>query len=737
MKLVWTALLCACAACARENAVPAPTILAVTADRTTAPVYERITLSVDLIAGYDNPFDADQVRLEAVVAPPDGEAWTVPGFLYRPFERRLENGTEQLSPAGEPAWQVRLSLWQPGEHAVTVRLTDAGGTVSAPPVTLTAEPADAPGFVRRSADDHRYFVTDRGETFFLIGANVCWGNAPGSFSYDTWLPKYADAGCNWIRLWLAPEWFTCALQTRASGWEGIDLGNAWRLDYLVEQCERLGLRAMLCIDSFNILRFRANQYGSWEDSPYFAANGGPLAEPREYFTNPAMLDAYRDRLRYLVARWGYSPAVFAWEFWNEVDIIDQFEPEPVAAWHQTMARELRALDPWRHLIGTSHARTAGIPVIDALPELEFVQSHSYGARDMAAQLTAHRATKEAARDRPHFHGEFGISGDGRQTREVDPSGIHLRNGLFSSLGGEQAGTPMTWWWDSYVEPRNLYVVLAEFAAWQRGFDPVAQRARPVDARVIWPDDRPRPLEEVSFAPEAASWDPAPFNQPVTVRIAPDGTVEQTAPLSRVLHGVANHPTLHNPVTFEFDAPEATQLIVSVHGVSGHGGAALELRLDGEAKLNRDFADETDDTETMQQYNGDYAIEVPAGAHSVTVENRGRDWCYISYRLPRLVRRAGPPVRVYGLVGESAGRVWVQNPEYTWPRATAADFVPTRFDDLTMELRGMRPGRWTAVHWPPPPMFRPAVYPVGDDGVLRFGLPEIERDAAFTLEWMGE
>ena len=38
----------------------------------------------------------------------------------------------------------------------------------------------------------------------------------------------------------------------------------------------------------------------------------------DFFTDVRAKADYKNRLRYLVARYGYSTSVFAWEFFNEV-----------------------------------------------------------------------------------------------------------------------------------------------------------------------------------------------------------------------------------------------------------------------------------------------------------------------------------------------------------------------------------------------------------------------------------
>ena len=66
-----------------------------------------------------------------------------------------------------------------------------------------------------------------------------------------------------------------------------------------------------------------------------------------------------NRLRYIVARWGYSPAIGMWEFFNEIDNIqfrDAKNPIPaeeIVAWHARMARYLKSIDPYGHPVTTS------------------------------------------------------------------------------------------------------------------------------------------------------------------------------------------------------------------------------------------------------------------------------------------------------------------------------------------------------------------------------------------------
>ena len=64
-------------------------------------------------------------------------------------------------------------------------------------------PSAREGFV---TTEGRYFVTTRGDDFFPIGANRCWGDLRELRAYLADMERLAAAGANCIRVWLAPWW---------------------------------------------------------------------------------------------------------------------------------------------------------------------------------------------------------------------------------------------------------------------------------------------------------------------------------------------------------------------------------------------------------------------------------------------------------------------------------------------------------------------------------------------------
>ena len=346
-----------------------------------------------------------------------------------------------------------------------LKVTDKSGTVRSAPLELTATAVQSPGFVRVSRQSPRYFAHDDGRPFFAIGENVCWsGNRTPVADYTAWLKELGAAGGNWARLWLAYnekglEWMPAPTPKAGTGtYLGLGRyspGNAWRLDEVVRLARENGVYLMFCLGTYG--EFTEGGYfneGSWVSNPYNAKNGGPCARPADFWTNPEARKLYQKRLRYLIARWGYSPNVFAWEFWNEVP-----ETPATAAWVAEMAAYLKRHDPNRHLVSTTYGNAATWKC----PDVDFTMTHMYGQAGNTADFT--RQIEREARaalpfDKPYLLAEFGIdwqTGDQRWDRPR--SGLNMHNGAWAAMMSGAAGTAMLWYWDSYVHPSHLYHVL--------------------------------------------------------------------------------------------------------------------------------------------------------------------------------------------------------------------------------------------------------------------------------------
>jgi len=716
---------------------------AVTPVKTHVPRYGLAEFDIELEGKFENAFDPDQVSVDGEFKAPDGKTISVPGFYYEDFTRELRDGNEVLSPKGTPGWRIRFAPAEVGNYTLVVMAKDSSGRqVRSRPVKFDCTHSDTPGFIRRSFVDSRYFAFDDGQGYLPVGANVCWGNGKGTFSYDEWLPRYGEAGCSYFRVWLGPGWVNFAMEHKGEpdlyGVGKIDLANAWRLDYVLDLAAKQGLYVMLCFDSYNELRKKVEEaYAYWEDTPQNAANGGPLKEPGEFWTNPKMLRLYRNKLRYLVARYGWNPHVMSWEFWNEVDIISPsaYKPDEVVRWHAEMSNYLRSIDPWKHLQTTSFASSAGKPEVDKLSQIDYTQTHAYGLPDGAPELTNWQKLKESY-GKPHYVGEFGADAGGPD-RKVDPDGILLHDGIWSAVCSGAAGTAMLWWWDNHIQPGNLYYHFAALSAFVKGVD--------------FPKEAFKRIDDASFAfvnPAAdlpyrdlmlsgpASWQPSTANHPTAVDISEGGVMTVHGEIAGILHGMVNHRDLHNPLTFEMNLPHPTKVRINVTAVSGYGGAHLVAELDGKRVLDKDMPDTNPQGKhaTLDEYNNEYAVDVPAGEHTVKVENIGADWMLVNYILERAERKSRPDLRLYGLRGKNVSLIWVQNSLHNYKRIYVLGHGAETVPPAILSILSWPEGKYHVRFWDTyaGKETESLDVTVGKDG-LKLELPEVAKDLALKVE----
>lgn len=717
-------------------------ITGVVLDRTRVPRYGKIEFALELQGTYSNAFDPDEIDVSGRFTAPGGKTIDVPAFYFQDYTHELRDNREVITPKGVPEWRIRFAPVQTGKYRLIVTARDrAGARVQSKPVEFECIASSDPGFVRVSKDDPRYFAFDNGQPYVPIGANVCWAGQRGLYDYVDWLPEYGKSGCNYFRLWLGPAWVTFGLEKAGKpedrvGAGKLDLANSWRLDQVLEMGAKQGMYTMICLDSFNELRKKVDgSYPFWEQTPQNAVNGGPLKEPREFWTNPRMRKLYRDKLRYMVARYGWDTHVLSWEFWNEVDIVSSsaYAPDEVARWHAEMSDYVRSIDPWRHLRTTSFASSKGKAEVDRLPQMDYVQTHNYGSRDVAGALSDWQVKKEVY-GKPHYVGEFGADAEGQA--DMQANDIALHNGIWSTLLSGSAGTGMLWWWDSRIHPGKLYHHFGALSGFIKGVDfPRASFKRIEGAEFKSLDASAGPSYRDVELNGPASWEPSAANRPAEVKVDSSGVIVN-GQVAGILHGKVNHLDLHDPLTLDMDLPHATTLHIYVSGVSGHGGAHLTASLDGQPVLDKDMPDPAGNAkhETLRQYDGEYGVDVPSGRHRVIVENIGADWLFVGYVLDKAERKTSPDLRVFGLRGKNVSLLWVQNSLKTWYRVCELKKSPTPQDPTLLRIPSWPAGHYHVRFWDTyagkETGTRDLV--VGSSG-LQVELPGIEKDIALRIE----
>ena len=706
-------------------------IISATPNATTAPVYARVEIEINLQATYANPFDPNQIAVDANITPPSGQPVTLPGFYYQPFTQDLSTSTETLKPAGSPSWHVRLALNEPGVTKVIIVAKDKTGTAQSKEIDLTATPATRHGFIQVSEKDFHYFAFSDGAPFFPIGSTLL--PHQGLIDLQTWLPALSSSGANTARLMLGPENTPFATNTKASGAYKVDLGNAWRLDQAMDQMDKDGINAILCMDNFNELRDRDFD-PRWTTNPLNHDNGGPLFTNTEFWKSDVADQIYRNKIRYLVARYSAYANLIGWEFWRDLDLVHGYDPDDVRPWIDHHAQYIKSLDPYGHLVTVSFAAPLGERSIDHLPDIDFVQSHVYDTPDLVPEVTLEQYRK-AGYGKPHVVTEVAANSTSDQAKK-DTNGLQIHNPGWASIVSGAGGAAMPWWWDTYIFPRRMYNRFSPLAAFVKGIDWGNQNFRPTTPAFRFQEPPSEPIyQDLAIQDGPVSFDNTEYNLPRYVRIR-NNAVQYGLPVSGVLQGQKRHPSKFNPITFTMDIKRPTEFDLMIGDVSGAGGAAIQVKLDGEIVLGLDLADPNDleDTDTITKYHGTYSVQIPAGHHVLVVADVGNDWVMANYRFRDIFIRKTPPLIGYCLTGDSIAIAWIRQSDRSWDRIENQKRSVQTCPLTTMLLQNLIAGQWSEEQWDTwtGKVIKRTRITVGSDGTGTVNLPEISADIALKL-----
>lgn len=407
--------------------------------------YETLRFRFEENLGFANPFDVETNRVELLIQQPDFTRRTLSFF----YDGQNAEGVEQ--------WEARFAPQQAGRHRFRVRIN---GKSEAPfEVMVKTNPGKRGGL--RRAPQLGIFELENGEPFRGLGLNICWAD-----DYEYYFKKMQAAGLNLTRLWMCP--WHLSFEWKETGLGRYNLDSARRLDLLLALADKYDIYLILCLDYHGIARkglgfFKENR---WLENPYNQANGGPCATAAELFTNTTAREFFKRKYKYLVSRFGHSSRLATWEFYNEADLMAG-QSIPVNRWHVEMAEYVQAIDVHDRLVASSSTRSYPEKLVDAFksPALDYVMFHDYNSVNVAPHfIDLHEATIEYYH-KPVVLGEFGVEFRGAdRTFAIDPQHIGLHNGIWSGWFSETPIIPLTWWWDNYIDPHDLW---REFASLSR------------------------------------------------------------------------------------------------------------------------------------------------------------------------------------------------------------------------------------------------------------------------------
>jgi hypothetical protein len=417
-------------------------------------LYEKAEWDIQIKADWTNPYLYDDIALDLVVIPENGKRYKLPCYYVNGAQGEISN------------WKARLSPQEAGMHQYYFVLVQRDTKTDSSAISqFIVQKSDRKGILKVANNWSLQY--SNGEYFRGIGQNIGWESRDEDdskffkelhenpkYNYEYMLKTLAENGGNFFRTWMCQwnlpiEWKITKNNSRYhSSPEHFNPSAIVKMDRLVELCDSLNVHMMLAIDA------HVNLMGEfWSENNYQEENGGPAKNASDFFTNDTAKKQYKSKLRYLIARWGYSPAIGAWEFFNEIDHV-VFGPKDtifidhaiVTSWHKEMSDFLKKTDTYRHIVTTSisHREIKGLNTID---NIDINQKHIYCNTDGIPQAIV----EKLSHGKPYIIGEYGYHWDwslnfNEFATEFDRD---FKRGLWYGAFTPTPVFPMTWWWEFF------------------------------------------------------------------------------------------------------------------------------------------------------------------------------------------------------------------------------------------------------------------------------------------------
>jgi hypothetical protein len=333
----------------------------------------------------------------------------------------------------------------------------------------------------------------------------------GLRAYEELLPRMKAAGLNSFEAWMCSWWLGLEWTSQWKNYHGLNIynmENAWKLDRLVELAAENGLYLHLVIDNHGkaaqkIPNAKEGQCDfEWQFSPYNRDNlldGGFLNLSQELFSSEKAKEYYRDKMRYIAARYGWSANIYGFELWSELDLVGHilgrhreiYATDAVRQWHREMTDVLHKYDHGRHLITTHYSgdhRYIDREMV-ALPFISYMACDAYhppknpDPKKNKSLLELLTETEQVGMLflKPYQVTEFG--GDWNATSLESLEG-DLYGGLWFGWMSRMGGAPQYWWFE-LVAQEDYYQAYAAYARFIRGEDKRRAAGGP-QLRTDWP-----------------------------------------------------------------------------------------------------------------------------------------------------------------------------------------------------------------------------------------------------------
>lgn len=458
-----------------------------------------------------NPFNPEHISVEAIftspeiigplgilVQPADQRKY---GFFYKGFDRQdlYDAGGNSGADGINDTWaevpsiypfRVRFAPDITGDWSVVFRIVVNGNSLD--PCNIgTVEDfvcvnSTNKGYLQVAASN-RYLEFNNGDQYFGVGLNVagpdagCYPPVPMEDYQEQldYLVQVANTGANAVRFLTEPTRHMLEMEEHQVGNYYENMNRAWEQDKLIEQCETHDLYTTIAIGSTAWLQHSkvdTNSFGDivynsligcyphWDSNPYKLAFN--LENTVDFYSDEATRKAFKNRLRYTMARWGYSTNISNWQLMNEyehthvigtngtrVNVSDNENPNKVADmqaiydWHAEMATYIKTeLGNRNHLLSADQGSVIEDAVVFAAPNLDLISFHPYFYdRNRNVKERFEKAKDQIEEfQMPLCFAESGIN---VQHKVAECTDVAFHNDIWASSFMGTYSTGLNWWWN--------------------------------------------------------------------------------------------------------------------------------------------------------------------------------------------------------------------------------------------------------------------------------------------------
>lgn len=308
----------------------------------TGYIYGKQEITFQLNLSYTNPFDPEDIAVNGIFTYPDGSTAAIPSFYTEEMAYKTQGTTlmtynaNSYTNTGNSYWCLRFSGDTVGEYRFYIQAITADGSIyQSDEKSFILLDSDNKGFIEISEKNPQYFTDSAdGSLFYGTGSNIAWvrdqfTSDPTHRSYEYFLEQASGNGTSLTRVWLCHwawlEWMPEEGVSSTYSYAGLGYYNqciSSALDNIFAICEEKGLRLILTLDDNDEHKTASDTdgtptYDSWGFNPYNAENGGPATDTEDYWSNNEVRKHYKNRLRYIIARWGYSSSLMSLNLWND------------------------------------------------------------------------------------------------------------------------------------------------------------------------------------------------------------------------------------------------------------------------------------------------------------------------------------------------------------------------------------------------------------------------------------